>query len=171
MQTLPWWTKGAVEFIEANIRPNDTVFEWGTGGSTVWLNERANVVVSVEHDPGYYMDCPVRGNLLYLPPDREFQPGYEGAVPKGKSFRGYSHVIDSFAPVDWVIIDGRARVACARQAVKKFKRFLVLDDAYRERYSEITGIMAGHEMLTFPGPFAYGKGEGETRIWRYIHQQ
>jgi len=173
MEVTPWLTVDAVKFIEDNFDPTDTVFEWGSGGSTLWFAERVKHVTSVEHDIDWYMklvsDIPSNMRLIYAPPDGEYQEGHEGT--KGKTFKTYASVIDPVGPFDWVMIDGRARVACARHAINKFRRFLVLDDAHRDRYEEIIDMMEKHECEIFPGPFAYGKGEGETRIWRYTPQR
>jgi hypothetical protein len=47
---LPWFTYGAIEFLERITRDTDRVFEYGAGYSSLWWQERVKFVVSVEHD-------------------------------------------------------------------------------------------------------------------------
>src|SRR6516162_8093084 len=44
----PWWNRKAMRFLEKNLHSGDRVFEWGSGGSTVWLIEHEARVTSVE---------------------------------------------------------------------------------------------------------------------------
>src|ERR1019366_5189008 len=46
----PWWTQPAIAYVALLIRPNDMGFEWGSGGSTVWLVSRGVKITSIEHD-------------------------------------------------------------------------------------------------------------------------
>jgi len=45
---LPWLSFGAIREIERLLRPYHEVFEFGSGGSTVFLGQRAKRVLSVE---------------------------------------------------------------------------------------------------------------------------
>lgn len=47
---LPWFTYGAIEFLQQVVRPTDRVFEYGAGYSTLWWQEHAAQIESVEHD-------------------------------------------------------------------------------------------------------------------------
>lgn len=51
---LPWISFAAIDFLSAWIAPGHRAFEWGSGGSTVFLANRAARVVSVEHDPEWH---------------------------------------------------------------------------------------------------------------------
>lgn len=50
---LPWWSFGAIDFVEARLRPGYRVFEYGTGGSTLFFGHRARSVDCVEDDPAW----------------------------------------------------------------------------------------------------------------------
>jgi hypothetical protein len=45
---LPWFTCGAIRALDAFLRRDHTVFEFGSGGSTLFLARRAAQVVAVE---------------------------------------------------------------------------------------------------------------------------
>ena len=173
MKAIPWFVSGAVEFMESNIKATDHVFEWGSGGSTLWLAERVELVISVEHDEVWYekMEAIVPDNvaLLYVPPDNEIVDEYlsKSWNADGRSFRDYATTIDDFSPFDWVLVDGRARVKCIEHAVDKFDRFLLLDNSERDEYHEAFSFMLPTESYTFRGDLATGHDgkNNETRIW------
>ena len=47
---MPWWSFGSVTAVSARVNPNHDVFEFGSGGSTLYLARRARSVTCVEHD-------------------------------------------------------------------------------------------------------------------------
>lgn len=49
-QPLPWFTYAAIELLPRVLRPQDRVFEFGAGHSTLWWQRRVAQVASVEHD-------------------------------------------------------------------------------------------------------------------------
>lgn len=127
----PWWSPLAAEMLEEWVcfggRKVERAFEWGSGGSTHWLLDISDKVVTVEHDAKWAdkiesMNDP-RVTLLF----RSLGSGYEGAI-------------DTFedASFDLISIDGRRRVACFRHALPKLKPggILVFDDVQRGRYAQ-----------------------------------
>ena len=49
----PWLSPDATRYLESLLRPDMHVLEHGSGGSTIWLAKRGELVTAVEHDP----DC------------------------------------------------------------------------------------------------------------------
>lgn len=47
---LPWFTYGAIEFLHRVVKPDDRIFEFGAGLSTLWWSSHVKAVISVEHD-------------------------------------------------------------------------------------------------------------------------
>jgi hypothetical protein len=43
----PWMTFGAIDFLKKRINRTDQIFEWGSGGSTVFFRKHTNDVVSM----------------------------------------------------------------------------------------------------------------------------
>lgn len=180
-QQEPWLTFGATEQLRRALAGWDQprVFEFGSGGSTLfWLRHRA-AVVSVEHDPGWHArllrELPTGAELDYrlVPPapgavsrDPADPDGFASDDPSfaGMSFEAYARQIEEF-PDHWfdiVLVDGRARPACLSRAVAKVKPggLLVLDNAERSYYvqrvvgleSFVHRVHAGHHPgLTTPG--------------------
>jgi hypothetical protein len=143
---VPWWTYRAIDAVDAFLATRGgaaRVFEYGSGASTVWLAARAASVTSVEHDLGFAEFLAPK-----LPPNAELRP--VPAVPRvpvrtpsqkpgydGQDFTAYVESIDQAdGAFDLVVVDGRARIACARRALPRLAPggLLLLDDAWRRRY-------------------------------------
>lgn len=50
---MPWWSFGAVEALSARLLPSHDVFEFGSGGSSLYLARRARSVTCVEDQPNW----------------------------------------------------------------------------------------------------------------------
>ncbi|MGD0877089.1 MAG: hypothetical protein ABSA01_02945 [Anaerolineales bacterium] len=157
----PWLVFDAIDFLVNLPLEGKRVFEYGSGGSTLfWLNYGAECV-SIEHDPDWYKMIRTRlegmariDYRLVLPEPKEDKKGRNIADPnlylsedvslQRYYFRNYVCQIDSFSDnfFDIVLIDGRARPACIMHSVNKIKvnGLLVLDDAARSYYTSETGI-------------------------------
>jgi hypothetical protein len=101
---IPWYTYPALEFVRQLDFSTRTVFEYGSGNSTLFWSRLAQRVLSVEHDRQWYtrMRAVIPRNceiLLEEDPDR-----YVNAIAaKG-------------APFDVIVIDGQSRLRCAKGA-------------------------------------------------------
>ena len=51
---LPWITFRAIQWLTRYLRPEMKVFEYGAGGSTLFLARRVRELVSVEHDETFH---------------------------------------------------------------------------------------------------------------------
>ena len=47
---LPWWSIGAIREMEKHLDGNQRVFEWGSGGSSLFMANRSKQVTTVEQD-------------------------------------------------------------------------------------------------------------------------
>jgi hypothetical protein len=50
---LPWFSFGAIEFLQRHVRREHAVFEFGSGGSSFFFARRAASVLSVENDSSW----------------------------------------------------------------------------------------------------------------------
>lgn len=50
---LPWFSYGAIRFLKSWLRPTHRVFEYGSGGSTLFFAPRVETVLAVENDAGW----------------------------------------------------------------------------------------------------------------------
>jgi hypothetical protein len=51
---IPWFSYAAIDFLDSFVRPHMTVFEYGSGGSTLFFAKRAKSVRSVEDNPKWF---------------------------------------------------------------------------------------------------------------------
>lgn len=133
------------------------VFEYGSGGSTLFFSERAGTVISIEHNPLWYEKVVSmlqelnKQNIIYsliVPePTGEMAKGdcadpenYRScfAEYKGMDFSAYSKAIELYPDnrFDLVVVDGRARPSCIAHSIPKVKTggMLLVDNADRQYY-------------------------------------
>jgi len=102
---MPWISFPAIDFLGACLTRRHRVFEWGCGGSTVFLASRAAQVVSVEHDPEWH--AKVNANLQARRlnnVDLRLAPFEEGSAEKFASSGYLAAVRDK--SWDLILVDG-----------------------------------------------------------------
>lgn len=167
----PWWPYTAVDWMSVHLSPGAHVFEYGGGGSTLWLEDHDAVVTVAEHDASWHQQLQqvlsARTKVLLRP--SETTGTIRSAVHEGY-FDSYVSAIthEPDESLDLVIVDGRARVACVRQALPKVKPggLLLLDDTERLRYRPAVDLMAGWESHTFSGLKPGSPIPAQTSVWR-----
>ena len=191
---MPWVTLMATnrlrQHLEQTCAGAGRVFEYGSGGSSLFFLRRAAELVSVEHDPAWFervrerasaLGLDTRGLRLVLPEPGQGTSGdvadpdsYRSADPPhaGSTFRAYASSIDAHpdAWFDVVIVDGRSRPSCLRHALSKVRSggLLVLDNAEREYYLRYVAIdSAGYDVIEKSFGALVGTASfTQTMIWR-----
>lgn len=179
----PWLPYGAICMLWNELDAGDRVFEWGCGGSTIWLAGLGCRVYSVEHDPswtGTVREALAELGLAGRVELRTYEAREAGGARdpyrsdkeayRGLSFREYVRAIEAFPDhhFDLVVVDGRARSACLEAAVSKVAPagLLLLDDSDRDRYREAVRQVESWDRLTFTGLQPYKLKPGFTSMWR-----
>ena len=178
---LPWWTYPAIEEVDRFLGSRNgsaRVFEYGSGASSVWLGRRAREVHSVEHSKAFvdflapvlgevpavslrYVEAPQRGDLAQVQSQRHGHAGLD--------FADYVRSIDDVGgPFDLIVIDGRARAACLRQAVKHLAGdgIIVFDNSNRSRYAEAI-LTSGLKATRYRGFAPCLPYQSETTLLRH----
>ncbi len=181
----PWITFGAFAALQAYLRPQMSVFEWGSGGSTLYFNNHAQQVISIEHDAAWFQtvatllkQAPEHHTTYQLiPPDAAGETIPTGAVPftsadehyVGLTFFHYASAIRNYpdANFDLIIVDGRARVACLAEAWNKLKigGILVLDNSDRAAYEVRVNVFGKYIRKNYYGPGPYNKSFWQTSLF------
>jgi hypothetical protein len=190
---MPWIALSAITFLEGILNKNMVVFEYGSGGSTLFFASRVKEVVSIEHDQAWYREVieQINNNNLANCRVRLIEPSPSSpsasqniADPddyasdderyRGMSFKDYASSIDLYPEnyFDIVIIDGRARPSCYKHARSKVKigGYLVLDNAERLYYSFIHDSLNNESWIKreFYGMVPYNYYFSETCLWRRL---
>jgi len=187
---VPWVTFEAKEWLDAFLFQNHSkelvVFEYGSGGSTLYFAKRVLKVISVEHDLAWYRlvsGILQRENVLnckYLIMEPQSVSGCISDATDPQSYASHEYANTSFEAYvksidacpnecfDLVFIDGRARPSCILHARSKVKPggVIILDNSERGYYSSGKELLSDWERIDFSGPAPYGRYFWQTSIWK-----
>lgn len=123
---LPWVTYAFIDFIADRLDKTQDIFEFGSGNSTRFYAERTKSVVSVEHD----RDWLETSSTLGLP---NVEMIYCDVLPGGDYCKSAQRADKRF---HIIIVDGRDRVNCCKEALEALTEdgVVVLDDSERTKY-------------------------------------
>ena len=142
---IPWVTYSFIDFIKDRIKKEHSVFEFGSGNSTYFYARYAGMVVSVEHDQEWYK------KIVDTKPENA-EMIFTELVTDGDYCRMPLKLDTQF---DIIIVDGRDRVNCCKQAVAALTPggVVVLDDSEREFYGPGVKFLKdnGFKQLSFSG--------------------
>jgi predicted O-methyltransferase YrrM len=176
---LPWISLGAIRFLGRALRPEMSVFEYGSGGSTLFFAQRCRSVVAIEDDPywarimGERVGAANLGNVIV-----ELHP-LESLATFGNS--SYLRAIDCRSP-DLVLIDGkdediglfpqgghdpRRRTQCFRYVEQRIKPggMIVVDDS--SFYADLRSTSKAKQVLSFTGIGPCRPGITSTDVFLY----
>jgi len=63
---LPWFSYSAIDFLNDYLKPFMSVFEWGSGGSSIYFANRCKSVYSIENNKQWYVSLQVKISKLFL---------------------------------------------------------------------------------------------------------
>lgn len=179
----PWMTFEAIKWLTKYLPHGARVFEYGSGGSTLFFLDRGAKLVSIEHDPQWHstLSSILSEENLLSKCEYRFEPPtiLEFGSPAFPSIRfgdaradfcRYANSVHDFSDgtFDLISIDGRARVHCAKNSIPKVKEggYLVLDNSERDDYNEVTELLADWRRFEFYGVVPYVVGLSQTTIWQ-----
>jgi len=110
---IPWITYPAIEYLNNLDLKSSTVFEYGSGFSTLYWSKRSKKIISVENDEKWFSLIAEKikqlSNVSYHLAKREEE---------------YIQKIDEYnEPFDIYVIDGRHRGKCARKVVEYVRKY------------------------------------------------
>jgi len=134
---LPWFSYAAIDFLEDYLTPAMTVFEYGSGGSTIFFARRAGSVVSVEDNPEWFNRVKTRiTDLGIINVSLKLFP-FNFKEPVGFESSDYLRALSSERP-DVIVVDGseewtQVRPMCFRLAegVIRSGGIIIVDDSWR----------------------------------------
>ena len=141
---IPWLTYSFLDFIAGRLSKDITLFEYGAGNSTLYFAKFIKSIKSIENNKDWYQKIksrlPSNVDIAYVSLANK---AYENAI------------LAETINYDIVLVDGRQRVACVKNALSKLSErgVIILDDAERAKYKEAFTVMkdAGFKELPFSG--------------------
>ncbi len=125
---IPWLTYSFIEFLNGRLKSDQVIFEYGCGNSTLFYSQKVGNVTAAEHNREWYKKISklIPSNVTLLYNELIYDGDYCRIVKRLKK------------KYDIIIIDGRDRVNCIKNAVPALKAdgVIVLDDSEREEYRE-----------------------------------
>lgn len=124
---IPWFTYPAIEILYDRLNEKMSVFEFGSGNSTLFFAERVRQVISVEHNKDWYYkiskQAAANSKIIYAKADHPNE---------------YLDVLKmSNQKFNIIIIDGIFRNECLIESISYLSEngVIILDDSERLEYS------------------------------------
>ena len=188
---IPWINFPAIDYLRNFANKSMRVFEYGSGGSTLFWAKRVKQVISVEHDAQWakkiatyiHRTATHQVTLHHISPEPapDFANRQIASVTdcisddssfQGMHFEKYVNKILDFPDnyFDVVVVDGRARPSCLNKARKKVSPtgIIVVDNTEREYYlSEALPFLEkeGWKQIDFFGPVPYLRHFCKTTVF------
>jgi hypothetical protein len=150
---LPWFPYAAIDFLEEYLRPDMTVCEYGSGGSTVFFSKRVKFVHAIEDNP--YWCSKVQNALVQKQIQNvslNLHP-FNFKDPQNFEKSSYFNSIPNFA-FDVIVIDGTEEWNSVRplqyfylESKIKNGGLILVDDSWR--YPEIKNKSKAKRIHTF----------------------
>lgn len=130
----PWIVPDALVVLKSIVKPTWRVFEWGSGGSTVYWSRNCASVISIEHLEQWMpritammadFQCPANWDIRLVPADMSVQTEH---------YRNYANaILDVEGSFDLIYVDGEAtsRGWCLEHALTRVVPggYLLLDNS------------------------------------------
>lgn len=183
----PWLVFDAIDFLDKMDLQRKKIFEYGSGGSTLYWLSRGSIVISIEHNNTWYKTIANivkdNKNIKYsyigpepcpynLTPDDAADPDKYSSSDYTDNYyyKQYVCSIDKYESeyFDLVLIDGRARPSCIKHSINKVKTggFLIIDNSERGYYFEKTNMLLNRfRLIQFVGIGPSLKAPWKTDIY------
>jgi hypothetical protein len=158
---IPWMNYSIINLFDERLDKSQSIFEYGSGASSMYLAKLAGQVTSVEYDAGWYQKISSQTDGLdnvvieFIPLNDEYYKAILN-VGQGRKF-------------DVVIVDGRYRVESAIFSFDHLteKGIVILDDSERPHYQAAFDFYhdKGFKHLTYAGLKPTGFGMDYTTIF------
>jgi hypothetical protein len=168
---LPWFSYRAIDFLEHFLQPEMSVFEWGTGGSTLFFASRCQSVLSIEDDEQWLaLVCDriakeqiTNAEIRHLP--------FDFKNPQGFAESAYVNAIGD-QQFDLIVVDGQdwtrnERPVCFQRAQSNIKPggIILVDDSWR--YQDLRHATTAKKVETFQGVGPCRVGVTSTDVYFY----
>lgn len=177
----PWTSQASIVIFDKILDKTMRGLEYGSGKSTLFFTSKLNHLTSIEHHKTWYdkinkilKERNINNvDYRYIPQNSKDQEHdlshFSVYANKTKNLSIRSEYINYFEAInnfpdnhfDFILIDGRARVECSLNAIKKLKKggIFVLDNSERSRYKSVLSILESWPTIVTT------TGLTDTTIW------
>jgi hypothetical protein len=173
--SLPWWSLPAIHYVDRKISRSSHVFEYGSGGSTLFLGKRFARLTSIEHD--YEWALKVNHKLTDHNFDKVEILRLEMNLTSVEEFEQSEYLLSLRKNYDLIVVDGEdhfgphstwsARTSCFLRAENFINKggVILVDDSWR--YPEIRELSKAKEVKILEGIGPCRKGVTSTDLHFY----
>lgn len=146
-EVLPFYNHHVLDLLLDIDISKWSVFEWGTGYSTLWYQNHVSKIRSIESNREYYKrfkKIGMKDNCIYMRRNLE----------KNKPC-AYTNAIHEFiTKYDCIIVDGRNRNICIKNLLNYVKKngLIILDNSERKKYDNGKRFLNEHFSLYYDAP-------------------
>ena len=155
---IPWFSYAATDFLDTYLKPHMTAFEYGSGGSTIYLAKRIHSVTSIEDNIAWFDIVSRRLHQQRLNNVTLTLQSFDFKHAAGFESSGYFQALGD-ETFDILVIDGseewtHVRPVCFRRAEERVKPggIIVLDDSWRYREPQRENKARHVESFVSTGP-------------------
>jgi hypothetical protein len=140
LNPIPWWPYNFTHFLNLRLRPEFKLFEYGSGNSTLYLQNKVSSIISIENNLLWFNKLSFlvhsRKNLIFVNDE-----DYVDAIGSDK--------------YDIICIDGIKRNECVYKCINNltYNGIIIIDDTDRVEYNEAKLMLleSGFKNLDFTG--------------------
>lgn len=125
---IPWFSYPFIDFLLPRLTKNITLFEFGSGNSTMIFSLKVKDVISIEHNKEWFqmVNATKPSNVKLIQTKSESVSDY---------LEYFNNLIEC---VDIVVVDGLHRNECLIKSISKLSEngVLILDDSERHEYKD-----------------------------------
>lgn len=171
VQSEPWINESAKNWLANYLNKEMRVFEYGSGGSTLFMAKRVKEISSVESDIYWYSKIMKTIRMSGIKNCKVFYAEattspFRQSPADDSAYVSYAEKIKKFPNnyFDLVFVDGRGRELCVRESLLKIKNggYLLLDNSDRPEYKPIFDFMKSYSFQTL----ASEKTTNTTTVWK-----
>lgn len=174
-QGLPWWSFESIDWVKQNLSQSSRVFEWGSGGSTLFLSKYSEEVISIENNEKWLRETKKKLDLNKIKNVSLLKKSLN--LSSENHFRECNYFKALSNHFDLIVIDGEdafgpdtvwsSRETCFDRAEKWInpKGFILVDDSWR--YPKISKASKAKKIMRFQSIGPYRKGITSTDIHFY----
>ncbi|MDQ3076900.1 MAG: hypothetical protein M3Q63_02505 [bacterium] len=128
----PYMLDSEINLFKHNLKKSDSVLEWGSGNSTLYFSQFVKKYTAIEHQKEWFNKIKKsigrNTSILHVPVSAPYTPitghgwntDFEGDY---EQFKDYILIFDTFKEnFDVILIDGRARIECAKYIIPYIDR-------------------------------------------------
>lgn len=138
-------TQQESDFFLSEITKTHRVLEYGSGESTIEIADKCLSILSIEHQKQWYDKLielkPINCELILREPNLPYKEGINCGTYE--QFKSYIEAPLDKGPFDIILIDGRARVACASivKSITHDNTLIFIHDYDRPEYAEVLNYL------------------------------